>query len=74
MKSINFRFLYKTKAGNIKKSDIIKWTCNCDAFLNQVDDQSLNDYLKRIPDMFNRYKNSFRGSYYGYEIVNTRGF
>lgn len=74
MKTIKFKFLYLTKFGNIKKSDLITWTCDCDIFLNKLDDKSFDDYLKDIPDMFNRYKKYYRGSYYGFDIIDTRGF
>lgn len=74
MKTIKFKFLYKTLKGNIKESDVITWTCNCDIFLHSCNEKSLDEYLKDIPDMFTRYKKYYRGSYYGFNIIELRGF
>lgn len=74
MKCIKFKFLYLTKVGNIKESDVITWTCDCDIFLNKCNDKTFDDYCSDIPDMFNRYKKYYRGSYYGFKIVDSRGF
>lgn len=74
MKCIKFKFLYKTRFGNIKESDLITWSCDCDIYLNKVNDKSFEDYLKDIPGMFERRKQYYRGSYVGFNIIETRGF